>query len=163
MALRRAMLCSLAAVVAACSCGLVQAQPAAPTDVQKFAGPWTVTAAELAGEPATELVGSVFEFKGEMARFIQKTEAGEPVADDHPFKLDEKTHRMLVYQEAGKPEGMQRGIYRFGNAALYLCLTAPDATEFPTEFTSKPELLMLKLERSTGGPKAAAAPAAAPR
>ena len=157
----RTMLGAAFAVVALSAAA--QAQEAPANDLPKFAGTWFVTAAERAGEPAKELVGASFTFDATTAKFTQKDDEGNPVTDSHPFKIDVKTKRMVLYQ-APNPEqpnpdpkaGMQRGIYKFGTTALFLCLTAPDATEFPSEFTSKPEFLMLRLER----PKTAAAPAA---
>ena len=50
--------------------------------------------------------------------------------------------------------GMQKGIYKFSGTSLFLCLTRPDAAQFPTEFNSgsveegKEQFLMLKLERA---------------
>ena len=134
---------------------LTAATHAQENDLPKFSGNWSVTAAELAGEPAPELVGAMFAFDGSSAKFTQNGPDGKPITDTHPFKIDVKTKRLVLYQapnpeepEADPKAGMQRGIYKFGTSALYLCLTAPDATEFPTEFSSKPEFLMLKLERS---------------
>jgi hypothetical protein len=100
-------------------------------------------------------VGATFTFDEKTAKFTQKGEDGEPVTDVHPFKCDVKTKRLVLYQMpdpmdpmADPKSGMQKGIYKFGTTALFLCLTAPDAAEFPTEFTSKPEFLMLRLEKA---------------
>ncbi|HEX6986642.1 MAG TPA: TIGR03067 domain-containing protein [Planctomycetaceae bacterium] len=163
MSLHRAMGPALAVLA------LAAAAQAQENDLPKFAGVWTVTAAELGGEKAAELIGATFDFDATTAKFTQKGEDGQPVTDAHPFKLDMKTKRLVLYQ-APNPEdpkadpkaGMQRGIYKFNGTSLFLCLTAPDATEFPTKFESgsteegKQAFLMLKLER----PKTAAAPAA---
>lgn len=135
-------------------------------DLPKFAGAWTVTAAKLGEDDATELVGARFDFDATTAKFTQKGEDGQPVTDMHPFKADSKSKRLVLYQapaaDEAKPDpkaGMQRGIYSFKDATLYLCLTAPDATEFPTKFVAKneeTEYLLLRLER----PKTAAVPTA---
>ncbi|MBA3314837.1 MAG: TIGR03067 domain-containing protein [Planctomycetaceae bacterium] len=150
-----------------------QAQQAAPAtvenDLPKFAGLWSVTAAELGGEAAPELVGATFSFDSSTAKFTQIGEDGKPITDVHPFKADVKTKRLVLYQQPDPMDpmrdpkaGMQKGIYKFGATALFLCLTAPDAPEFPTEFTSKPEFLMLRLEKAKPGTPArtAAAPQA---
>ena len=147
---------------------LAAAAQAQENDLPKFAGIWTVTAAELGSEKVPDLLGATFDFNATTAKFTQKGEDGQPVTDAHPFKLDMKTKRMVLYQQP-KPEdpmadpkaGMQKGIYKFSGTSLFLCLTAPDAKEFPTQFTSgsaeenQPQFLMLKLER----PKTAARPA----
>lgn len=135
-------------------------------DLPKFAGAWTVTAAKLGEDDATELVGATFVFDATTAKFTQKGEDGQPVTDTHPFKADPKTKRLVLYQaptpEDPKPDpknGMQRGIYTFKETTLYLCLTAPDATDFPAKFVAKNEetdYLLLRLER----PKTAAVPSA---
>ena len=162
MSLHRAMGPALAVLA------LAAAAQAQDNDLPKFAGLWTVTAAELGGEKTPELVGATFDFGATTTKFTQKGEDGMPVTDEHPFKLDVKTKRMVLYQQpkaddpmADPKAGMQRGIYKFNATSLFLCLTAPDAKEFPTQFTSgaaeegQPQYLMLKLER----PKTAAKPA----
>ncbi len=129
------------------------AAPATPSaDLAKFAGVWAVTAAELGGEKADELVGATFTFTSETATFAQKTPDGMTEADNHPFKVDPTTRRILIYQQADSKEGLQKGLYQFSQApgTLFLCLTPPDSTEFPKEFKSKTDtsdFLMLKLER----------------
>lgn len=175
MSLHRAMVPALAVLA------LAAAAQAQENDLPKFAGVWTVTAAELGGEKPAELLGATFDFGPTTAKFTQTDEAGTPVTDEHPFKIDAKTKRLVLYQQppmatgkilpdeteappapADPTAGMQRGIYRFSGTSLFLCLSAPDAKEFPKEFTSgsieegKEQFLMLKLER----PKTAARPAA---
>ena len=129
------------------------AAPATPSaDLAKFAGVWAVTAAELGGEKADELVGATFTFTSDTATFTQKTPDGMAEADNHPFKIDPTTRRVLIYQQADSKEGLQKGLYQFGQTpgTMFLCLTPPDAAEFPKEFKSKTDtsdFLMLKLER----------------
>lgn len=131
----------------------------AQDDLPKFAGMWTVTAAELGGEKAAELVGATFEFSKDSAKFSQKNEEGKIETDTHPFKVDAKSKRVVLYQATdpmNPPEdpkaGMQRGIYNFKDAGvMYLCLTEPDATAFPAKFishTDEADFLLLKLERA---------------
>lgn len=129
----------------------------AQDNAQSFEGPWSVTAAKLGEDDAPELVGSGFLFEGEVAKFTQAGEDGKPVTDVHPMKTDPKSNRIVLYQQpnpedpmADPKAGMQRGIYAFKDATLYLCLTAPDASEFPTKFVAKDEkgdYLLLRLER----------------
>ena len=137
--------------------------PAQDDALQKFAGPWAVTAAKLGEENAEELVGAAFLFEGNVAKFTQAGDDGKPVTDVHPIKTDPQSNRIVLYQQpnpddpkADPTAGMQRGIYAFKDATLYLCLTAPDAKEFPTKFVAKDEkadYLLLRLER----PKTASA------
>jgi len=146
------------------SCVAGQAQE---NDLPKFAGSWTVTAAELGGEKAPELVGATFEFTKDTAKFTQKTEEGGVETDAHPFQVDTKSKRIILRQAAdpmnpaADPKaGMQKGIYNFKDTGtIFLCLTEPDAAGFPAKFISKTDeadYLLLKLER----PKTAAAPKA---
>lgn len=134
------------------------AAQAQDNDLPKFAGTWTVTAAELGGEKATELVGATFEFGKDAAKFTQKQEDGSTETDTHPFKVDTKSKRVILYQTpdpkdpmADAKAGMQRGIYNFKDAStIFLCLTEPDAPAFPEKFISKTDtsdFLLLKLEK----------------
>jgi uncharacterized protein (TIGR03067 family) len=151
---------------------LAAAAQAQQNDVAKFAGAWTVTAAELGGQKDDGSLGlkdATFEFGPQVAKFTQKGEDGKPVTDEHPFKVDSKSSRIVLYQAPSADEpmadpkaGMQKGIYRFNGTSLFLCLTKPDAAEFPTEFKSgsseegKEQYLMLKLDRpATAGAGAA--------
>jgi len=151
---------ALAVLVLSAAAQAQQKPPAAvENDLPKFAGLWTVTAAELGGETAPDLVGATFTFDEKTAKFTQKGEDGQPMTDVHPFKCDVKTKRLVLYQQtdpmdpmADPKAGMQKGIYKFGTTALFLCLTAPDAADFPTEFSSKPEFLMLRLEKGKTAP-----------
>jgi uncharacterized protein (TIGR03067 family) len=152
---------------------LATAAQAQQNDLPKFAGVWTVTAAELGGEKDDGTLGlkdATFEFGPTTAKFTQKGEDGAPVTDEHPFKVDTKSSRIVLYQQPTAEEpmadpktGMQKGIYKFSGTSLFLCLTRPDAPQFPTEFSSgsteegKDQYLMLKLERA----KTAARPPAA--
>ncbi|MGC1276232.1 MAG: hypothetical protein WBC44_21215 [Planctomycetaceae bacterium] len=164
---------------------LAAAAQAQENDLSKFVGVWTVTAAELGGQKDDGTLGlkdATFEFGPQIAKFTQKGEDGKPVTDEHPFKVDVKSNRIVLYQHppAAEPNpddgadappapadpkvGMQRGIYKFSGTSLFLCLTKPDAAQFPTEFTSgsseegKEQFLMLKLERTaTAGRPAAGA------
>lgn len=173
---------------------LAAAAQAQENDLSKFAGVWTVTAAELGGQKDDGTLGlkdATFEFGPQIAKFTQKGEGGQPITDQHPFKVDPKTSRIVLYQDpetiaaaaaaaaeagaegaktppapADPKTGMQRGIYKFSSTgtSLFLCLTKPDAPQFPTEFTSgsseegKEQFLMLKLDRtSTAGRPAAGA------
>lgn len=148
--------------------------PAQDNDLPKFAGKWTVTAAELGGEKAGELIGATFEFSKDTAQFTQKAEDGTVETDAHPFKVDTKSKRVVLYQapdpmnpSADPKAGMQRGIYQFAKSgALVLCLTEPDAAAFPAKFESKTDeadFLMLKLEKAKADQTAAKPKAAAPR
>lgn len=149
---------------------LSAAAQAQENDLPKFAGTWTVTAAELGGEKAAELVGATFEFSKDTAKFSQKNAEGAIETDSHPFKVDAKSKRVVLYQAvdpmnppADPKAGMQRGIYNFKDSSvLFLCLTEPDAAAFPTKFashTDEADFLMLKLERA----KTAAVPKAPAR
>ncbi len=146
----------------------------AQDDLPKFAGTWTVSAAELGGEKAEELIGATFEFSKDTAKFTQKTAEGSVETDAHPFKVDTKSKRVVLYQApdpmtpaADAKAGMQRGIYNFKDAStIFLCLTEPDAAAFPAKFLSKSEehdYLLLKLERAKPGQTAAVPKAPAPR
>ena len=134
-------------------------------DLPKFAGTWTVTAAELGGEKddgTLGLVGASFEFTKDAAKFSQKNAEGVVETDAHPFKVQTKSKRVVLYQMpdpmnpmADMKAGMQRGIYNFKDAnVVFLCLTEPDAAEFPEKFVSKTDaadFLLLKLERAKPG------------
>ena len=147
--------------------------PAQDDEMQKFAGPWSVTAAKLGEMDASELVGAAFLFEGNVAKFTQAGEDGKPVTDVHPIKTDPKSNRIVLYQQpnpedpkADPTAGMQRGIYAFKESPegslLYLCLTAPDAKDFPTKFVAKDEkadYLLLRLERPTKSASTAGATA----
>ena len=92
------------------------------------------------------------------------------MTDVHPYKCDVKTKRIVLYQQpdpmdpmADPKTGMQKGIYKFGTTALFLCLTAPDAADFPTQFSSKPEFLMLRLEKAKTAPGRTASATRPPR
>lgn len=167
MMLHRAMGPALAVLVLTAS---AQAQE---NDLPKFAGAWTVTAAELGGQKddgSLGLKGASFEFGSKVARFTQTNEEGEPITDEHPFKIDPRSNRIVLYQQpdpndpmADPKVGMQRGIYQFSGTSLFLCLTRPDAPEFPTEFKSgsgeegEEQFLMLKLDRAATAGAAAGA------
>jgi uncharacterized protein (TIGR03067 family) len=138
---------------------LSAAAQAQENDLPKFAGTWTVTAAELGGAKAAELVGATFEFSKDTAKFSQKNAEGAIETDAHPFQVDAKSKRIILRQAMdpmNPPEdpkaGMQRGIYNFKDSGvMFLCLTEPDATAFPAKFvshTDEADFLLLKLERA---------------
>jgi uncharacterized protein (TIGR03067 family) len=127
---------------------IVPAIVAGEGDAKRLQGAWVVESAQVGGKPFDRLKGGTLTFKDNVAVMRSKLPGGREDVDENPYELDEsKTpKRITLFQKKNRDKGVQRGIYELEGDRLKLCMSAPGAEEYPTDFIAK-DCLLLTLKR----------------
>ncbi len=109
-------------------------------DAKRLVGRWKVVSSVWYGRKGNNDIGTVFQFtaKGEVLHHAQK---GPPIEGEYKVDFRHKPARVDIMMDGDRPEmgggGLRKGILKFAQGRLVICVQGAAKRPYPKEFASK--------------------------